>query len=317
MHRCQLQVTSQVISILSFQSKPTVQTKVALLSAVLTALLPCAGFAESHSGAANPPAELTAAPAPLWEVRFAGFGRYGESYPAAKEQQLNVVPLPFPIYRGKFLRVGDETQKPVRTRLFRRDRIKLDIDFGLNFPVDSDDIDARTGMPDLDLLGEAGPELELQFNDPLLGGTAWLALQARGAVSMDGLSPDWRGMVFSTEFRHQRKLFSARTELLTRITPEFATADYMDFFYGVAPEFATLARPAYGARSGYLGTRVGMTVKHRISETLELRTGFRLGLYQGARNENSPLFTDDITTSAFVAFLWKFWESEQREYEPF
>ena len=88
---------------------------------------------------------------------------------------------PFPIYRGRILRIGDESGKPVRTRIFRRDRIKIDLDFGLNFPVDSDDVDARTGMPDLDLLAEIGPEVEFQFNENMMGGETFLAFQARGA----------------------------------------------------------------------------------------------------------------------------------------
>lgn len=254
---------------------------------------------------------------PLWEVRLGGFGRYGEAYPGSTELQVNVVPLPFPIYRGKFLRLGDRTEKPVRTRLLRWDKVKLDIDFGLNFPVDSDDIAARRGMPDLDLLAEVGPELEFQFAEPLLGGETRLALQARGAVSWDGLSPDWRGMILSTELKHRRKVFTPRTELYTRITPEFASRDYMDFFYGVPEAFATATRDAYRARSGYLGTRLSFTVKHRFNRRFEVRSGLRFGLYQGARNAESPLLTRDFTNSFFLAFLWKFWESEARAAEDF
>ena len=254
---------------------------------------------------------------PLWEIRLGGFGRYGEAYPGATELQTNIVPLPFPIYRGKFLRLGDRTEKPVRTRLLRWDRVKLDIDFGLNFPVDSDDIAARRNMPDLDLLAEVGPELEFEFRQPVLGGDMRLALQSRAAVSWDGLSPDWRGLIFSTELKHKRPLFSPRTELYTRLTPEFASTDYMDFFYGVAEQFATPDRPAYQARSGYLGTKLAFTVKHQVSREFEIRSGLRFGFYQGARNSDSPLLTRDTTNAFFIAFLWKFWESDTRASEDF
>ena len=89
---------------------------------------------------------------PLWEVRLAAFGRYGAAYPAADENQFNVIPLPFPIYRGKFLRLGDDSEKPIQGRIFRTDRIQLNIDFNLNFGSDSDDIEVRMDMPD----GHAG-----------------------------------------------------------------------------------------------------------------------------------------------------------------
>ena len=248
---------------------------------------------------------------PLWELNLAAYGRYGPAYPASKETQVNIIPAPFPIYRGKFLRVGDDTNKPITTRIFRRDRIKLDFDFGLNFPVDSEEIDARTGMPDLDLLAEIGPELELEFVRGPKVGNAFLALQMRGAFSMDGLRPEWRGLIFSSEVRYNRQLFSEANELSVRVTPEWAGNQYMDFFYGVAPEFATADRDAFEAKGGYLGTKTVFTLRHDFSEEFSIRTGVRFGFYQGARNRDSALFTANTTSEIYLAFLWKFWESKE------
>ncbi|NND55024.1 MAG: hypothetical protein HKN56_08660, partial [Gammaproteobacteria bacterium] len=179
------------------------------MSQFRTWMLLAALLGHTTAGLAGSPEPLdTEANPPLWEINFGGFARAGAAYPAAGESQIDVVPLPFPIYRGKILRVGEENEKPIRTRIFRRDRIKLDLDFGLNFPVDSEDVDERTGMPDLDLLLEAGPELELQFARPYFGGDLFLAGQLRGAFSFDGLDPEWRGLVLSAELKHKRALFS-------------------------------------------------------------------------------------------------------------
>jgi outer membrane scaffolding protein for murein synthesis (MipA/OmpV family) len=250
---------------------------------------------------------------PLWEMKFATFARYGQSYPASEDSQFNFVPVPFPIYRGPILRVGDERGKPVSTRLFQTERFKLDFDFGLNFSVDSDDVDARTGMPDLDLLLEAGPELEFKVSESLAGGELLLALQTRGAWSFDGFDSTSRGLVGSVELKYTRPMREPGSELRLRIVPSWANDDYMDFFYGVAPEFATAFRPAYVAESGYLGTRFGASIKRQLSDSLEFRTGLNMNLHSGAANEQSPLFTDDTTFSGFVAVLWRFWESEARE----
>ena len=247
---------------------------------------------------------------PLWEFGLAAYGRFGPAYPASEDSQLDAFPLPYPIYRGKFLRMGDDTDKPVRTHLFRRDRVKLDLDFGINFSAKSDDIDARTGMPDLDLLVEMGPELEFQFAPEPFGGKIFLALQARGAASVDGLNPDWRGVVYSTELRFERR-FQA-SEFIVKLTPEWASEGYMDFFYGVAPVYATAERPAYEAGSGYLGTRLSLTLRHAISSTLDIVGGLRFGFYQGAANANSPLFTQQTTSGVMLALVWKFWASERR-----
>jgi hypothetical protein len=250
---------------------------------------------------------------PLWEMDLAAFARYGPSYPASENSQLNIVPLPFPIYRGKILRVGDDTEKPISTRIFRRDKIKLDIDFGLNFSVDSDEVDARVGMPDLDLVLEAGPQLELQFAESPRHGDMFLDLQLRGAVSFDGLDPSWRGLVFASQLKYVRPIrLAKKTEVSVRLTPEWGSEDYMDFFYTVAPEFATPDRAAYAANSGYLGTKLSFSLDQRLNKKLRILAGVRFGFYGGAQNRNSPLFTDDTTTTVYFAFLWKFWESKRK-----
>jgi len=250
---------------------------------------------------------------PLWEMALAGYGLYGPSYPGSSQSQFNFVPLPFPMYRGKFLRIGEDTEKPLRGRVFRSDRVKLDIDMDLNFGSDSADIDARVGMPDLDPLLELGPELELKFLDGRIGrGDMFLALQARAAVSFDGFNPDWRGLSFSPEIRWVREFDDAGRRLKLRMTPTFATTSYMDYYYSVDPLFATAERAAFNAKAGYLGTALGLSLRQPLGKKLEVRAGFRLGFLQGASNRNSPLLTDQTTQAVYVAFLYRFWQSKRR-----
>jgi len=223
----------------------------------------------------------------LWEWRIAAFGRYGPSYPASDEMQVNVVPLPIPIYRGRFLRLFEDSENPIRGRVFERDRIKLDLDFDLTFPADSDDIDVRTGMPDLDLLLQVGPELDFQFvRQEFLKGRWHLALQGRGAASFDGLDPSYRGLTFSAEFRYIAQLTS-RDEFKFRITPTAATSEYMEYYYQVDPQFATQGRPAYDAKGGYLGTDFTWNWNREFTQKLSVWVGARVSLYSGATNKNS------------------------------
>lgn len=249
----------------------------------------------------------------LWEMNLAAFARHGPSYPAAEDTQTNVVPLPFPVYRGKFLRLGDDTDSPIRGRVFRKDRVKLDIDFDLNFGSDSDEIDARAGMPDLDLLLELGPELELQFVDQgWLDADAFLALQLRGALSWDGLNPAYEGVVFAPEIRFSHDLGGAGKQLKLRFTPSFASGDYMDYYYAVAPEHATPNRAAFRADGGYLGTEISASLRWPVGRRIELWGGIRQGFYNGATNEDSPLFRDDTTTALYGAVMYRFWESKRK-----
>jgi hypothetical protein len=126
---------------------------------------------------------------PLWEWRLATFARYGESYPASENSQFNIIPFPLPVYRGKVLRIGEDSQSPIRGRLLRTDRIKLDLAFDLNFPVDSGDVDARTGMPDLDFQVEVGPELEIEFSRSKTRGSWFISPQLRPSFIFDSVIP--------------------------------------------------------------------------------------------------------------------------------
>ena len=280
------------------------------LRTVVLGVLLCVGVAVPVGASEDPATDA------LWELNLAAFGRYGPSYPASEDTQGNFVPLPFPVYRGTFLRVGDDTDSPIRGRVFRRDRIKLDIDFDLTFRSDSDDIGARTGMPDLDLMLQLGPELELQFVDRgFFAADAFLALQVRGAFAWDGLDPSFEGLVFSPELKFTRDFDKSRQRLKLRITPMFASDAYMDYYYEVAPAFATPQRPAFSPEGGYLGTEIALSLRVPIARRFEIWGGFRQGFYRGAKNEDSPLFTDDSTTTVYGAFMYRFWESKRRATE--
>ena len=255
-------------------------------------------------------------PGALLEWRIAAIARYGSAYPASEQLQLNFIPMPVPIYRGRFLRLFEDNDKPIRGVIFERERIKLGLDLDMTFPSDSDDIDARTGMPDLDLLLQAGPELDLKFiRDEFLKGSWHLALQGRGAVSFDGLDPSFRGLTFSTEFRYIVQV-SDRDEFKFRIAPTFATSRYMKYYYQVDPQFVTAERTAFDAKGGYLGTDFVLNWNRNFNKNLSVWFGARLNVYSGARNADSPLFTQAITPSIHSAFMYKFWESKRRASQP-
>jgi hypothetical protein len=168
-------------------------------------------------------------------------------------------------------------------------------------------------MLDLDLLLELGPELELQFVDRgPLAADAFLALQVRGAFSWDGLDPTFEGLVYSPELKFTRDFDKSGRRVKLRITPTFASDGYMDYYYEVTSAFATMQRPAFAPGSGYLGTEIALSLRVPVARRLELWGGIRQGFYQGAKNQDSPLFTDDTTTTIYGAFMYRLWESERR-----
>ncbi len=275
-----------------------------------SALLACStGFAdEAHRDAGAEPET-----APLLEWNFAAYGRYGAAYPGASENEFNLVPMPFPIYRGRFWRLGEDPDKPVRGRLFQGERVRLDLDFSMNFGVDSDDVEIRQGMPDLDLLTEGGPELEIQLTPEPVGGQLYLSLPIRAAFSWDGFDPGFEGFVFNPQLTWKKQFSeTTRRELRVRLAPLFGSRRYMKYFYAVPQEFSTANRPAYDADAGYLGTSLGLSARRQFASNYEVVGGIQFRFLQGASNDKSPLLEDDVNVSVFFAFLWKFWESDKR-----
>ncbi|MDO8595051.1 MAG: MipA/OmpV family protein, partial [Sulfuricaulis sp.] len=95
---------------------------------------------------------------PLWE---AGLGIGAVTFPdyrGSDRTQTYVLPVPYFVYRGEFLKAD---RNGVRGRFFDSDRVELNVTMNASLPVDSKDNAARQGMPDLKPTVEIGPSLDL------------------------------------------------------------------------------------------------------------------------------------------------------------
>jgi outer membrane protein len=118
--------------------------------------------------------DSTGAPTkPLWELGVAAGGMYSPDYPAADKNSLHGLALPYVIYRGDLLRLGrDSIAKGV---FIDNEYVELNVSLAASFNVNSNDNNARRGMPDLDYLGEIGPQLKIKLGE-LYGGKTELQL---------------------------------------------------------------------------------------------------------------------------------------------
>lgn len=249
---------------------------------------------------------LLAEEKPLWEAG-AGIGVLDfPHYRGSDERSTLAVPVPYLVYRGEFLRVE---RNQARARLFESEDVELSVSLNGSIPVDSDDNDARAGMPDLDPTLELGPALKLklrEFND---GKTRLdLRLPVR-AVITTGL--DHVGWIahpnLNLDVPDPLGLQGWRLGLLAG--PMYGTRAYHDYFYSVAPRFATPARPAYEAGSGYSGSALVAALTKRFPAYWV--GGFvRLDTLSGAAFEDSPLVRDKSFATAGFAITWVLKESE-------
>lgn len=277
-----------------------------LLVAVLLGL---AGPALAQSSASFPEQNSEEEGLPLWEIG-AGIGAaVTPDYPAASGTTSRLLPLPVVIYRGDFLRLGDGSA--ASGRLFRNDRMELDISLNGSFDAESDDVTAREDMPDLGFIFEVGPELEIILTDTRITDRRLkLELPVRAAFSFDDGQVNTRGFVFSPQLEYERE-FGNGYEWSVTLTPSVATRDLHDYFFTVAPEFETPTRSRYEARGGYLQTSLGFSLQRRTRKTFGA-IGVRYSSLEGSANVESPLFRSRDNFGLFALWVVQFWESKQR-----
>lgn len=248
---------------------------------------------------------------PLWELGLTGGGGWVPDYPAADEYHVAGLVLPYAIYRGVFFRAGDESI--ARGRFFRNSRFELDLGLNGSFPADSDQNDARRGMPDLDILLEAGPRLKIRLADLTATSNLSLRLAMRHVISIDLSHIGYRGIVFhpSLVYTHTR-LFDTKMRFVARLGPVFATHRFMDYFYEVEPRFTTPQRPAFNAKGGYLGSKLTLSAHLPVTKQVSVVAAVQIGYYAGATNSESPLFRDKVNAGAGLAMIWSIFQSKKQ-----
>ncbi|MEN7343241.1 MAG: MipA/OmpV family protein [Pseudomonadota bacterium] len=264
-----------------------------------------------HSQSISPPEDDNEGPPlALWEVGAGVGAALTPDYPSASNKTFRAIPFPVVIYRGDFIRIGDGSV--ASGRLFENDRIELDLSLNGSFNAESDDVEARVGMPDLGFIAEVGPEIEILLSDPGDGDQRLkLEVPVRAAFSLDDRKLNARGFVFSPQLEYERDFANDRYEWSVSITPSFATERLHDYFYEVQPEFETATRGRFDAGGGYLRTSLGLGLQRRSKKTFAA-IGINYNFLGGAANEDSPLFDRDNEFSIAAVVIYRLWESEKR-----
>ncbi|AKU11811.1 outer membrane protein [Azoarcus sp. CIB] len=256
------------------------------------------------------PAAAPAAEKPLWEL---GAGLTVLQFPAYRgsdEDRLFVLPVPYVVYRGEFLKAD---RQGIRGTFFDSDRVELNLSLGASPPVSSDRVKAREGMPDLKPTVEIGPSLDVQLwrsADERLRLRTRLPLRA--GFTVEG-SPESTGWQFTPQlnldWRDPAGLNGWTLGLVAG--PVYGDRRQHRYFYTVEANEATPLRPAYDARGGYGGTQVLAALWKRYP-------GWWIGGFvrydslAGAVFEDSPLVKRKDYVAAGFAVTWVLGESTRR-----
>jgi MipA family protein len=219
-----------------------------------------------------------------------------------------VLPVPYFVYRGEFLKVD---RQKVRGLFFKSERAELDVSLNGSVPVNSRDNRARQGMPDLDPTLEIGPSLNLslmRFADQR--SELQLRLPLRTVIASDFSSVRHIGWVFQPQVNLDILDVRGSGWNLGFLTgPVFAERKYHQYFYSVEQQFATPQRPAFNAKGGYAGSQFIAGASRRYPR-FWLGGFVKWDTLERAAFEDSPLVKTKQYFTAGFAISWIFAQSK-------
>lgn len=251
---------------------------------------------------------------PVWEVGIGGGYFEGFDYPASKDPNKRTLVLPYFTYRSPMVRVSGGKLQAIAVE---NPRLKIDLSVGGSFNAKSEGNSARQDLPDLDFLFEFGPQIEYRLIDrkSLNDSRSKLSWDTylRGVFSTDFSSIEPSGVILGTRLRfRQTNIFNTPVDFIARFGPVWTTRELQDYFYAVPRRFATAERPAYEAKSGYLGSDLFYGFAIRFNEHVRVFVANKVGFYSGAANQDSPLFEIDRSSTFLLGFVWSINQSKQR-----
>ncbi len=254
-------------------------------------------------------ADETAAPAstpegtvmrPLWELGIGMASLRLPDYRGSDQSSTLWLPLPYGVYRGKWLRADREGARAV---LFDAQSVEVDLSVAASPPTRSKDNAARAGMPDLKPAIEFGPNVNLTLvrsSDRKLKLDLRLPLRAAFTVQS---SPKAIGITFAPNLNLDLVEVGGGWNIGMLSGPVFADQRYHDRVYGVDAAFATPQRSAYRAGGGYSGWQNLASLSRRFN-SIWVGAFLRHDSLRGAAFSDSPLLRRDNAVTLGFGVSW-------------
>lgn len=277
----------------------------------LTVLSCAAASVMAQETAVNPSSTATTTPSPegkpaLWSI-YGFVGHFSQpAYPGASfTTQTNLV-VPYFVYRGEKFQID---RRGAKVSTIKQDNFKLDLDLGLNFGSDADEVPERAGMPNLGTILDVGPSAKITVHK-LKDANIYLNVPVRAALNLSDKF-GYEGLSLNPHISYERR-DPAGWSYEASIGPVFADQKYLANYYQVDPEFVTANRAAYKAKAGLLSWRANLGVTKAVTPQLRLLGAVRYETVNGAANQDSPLVKEKNGFSFFLGLNYSFWESETR-----
>ena len=245
---------------------------------------------------------------PLWEVGgFAG-SLTSPAYPASTERLNRNLVLPYFIYRGDRF---SEDRDGIDARLRLAPNYELDLGVSGSFPAMSDGISVRQGMPDMGTLLEFGPRLKVKLPSPGPGMRLGLDLPLREVFEVSG-GTRGQGLVFEPSMALDMANVGGGWSMTAKFGLIWGDQQINQYFYGVAPAYATALRPAFEAQSGLMSARASLSASKSLNPDVRLFGYARMDYFGLSANTASPLHLQNSSPSMGLGLTWTLGRSEAR-----
>lgn len=246
---------------------------------------------------------------PEWEIG-AGFAAIDfPMYRGSNERKSFLLPIPYFVYRGETLQINRER---VRGLIFKSDAVELDV--SVNGSVPAKGAVARQGMPDLDPTLEVGPSLNVHFYQSADKRTLFdLRMPLRGVIASDFKHVQAVGWLFQPQLDVDfRNIEGSGWNIGLVGGPIFADQRYHQYFYDVAPQYATATRPAYTATGGYSGMQYIFAFNKRDKDGHWVGGFMKWDDLKDAVFADSPLVKSKQYFTIGIAMTWTFGKSDNQ-----
>ncbi len=231
-------------------------------------------------------------------------------YPGSSNNRFRMIPFPFYIYRGEYLRSDDEGS---RARLFSSKNHEFGLSFSFNFPVRSNNNIARAGMPDLDSLIAVGPRILFRLLDKKSNHKLNFTIAARANYSSNFKSRfRAEGMSFEPRFNHWYRWEEQKITVFSGFGFEFGSVEINRFFYDVPFEFTNPQRSIYSSKSGLIEASASFGIGASLTPSVFLFAATSLRNLDWAANHESPLVETRNNQAYILGLIWTFYESQER-----
>jgi outer membrane scaffolding protein for murein synthesis (MipA/OmpV family) len=237
-----------------------------------------------------------------WELGL-GLGAVGgPDYRGSDEYRSFISPIPYFIYRGKYIRSDREG---VRGNFLRTDQYEFTLSASASITPETEKNTLRQGMPELGSTLELGPSFNINLTGEDFSRGWHLQLPWRAVFAIGADESGYLGTLVQPQLVYRTKFSHWTFNYRAGVT--FASNDYHDYYYRVAAEYVTADRAEFNARAGYSGWNNNFSFSRQLSlQGINTRLALfvRYDNIEHSDITDSPLVVENHSLRGGIAFIW-------------